>query len=488
MMTDLERLKIAANNFYLELGPTGMTDQEYDELALKLNVNPKDLVDWDPDLVVTNEPMEPLRKTQVVTNDLHAEVKEWSKDKGSYQVYPKYDGCSIKAYYHEGKLQKIVGTPDVKVGIMRSQAFLEFFPEQVPVEICSIQGEVLVDFNQWGPTSRNKANGLTNSKFKINEVHDNVFIRWYKLNFVDGNWSLKRQLSYLDKVPILFMTRTRDDREVLDVVFHYATQVTANDWVQRGVINEHLDDNPASNLAFQADGIVAYSDEDIHGFKFYYLDAAITTIRNIAWNHKDNGSFAAVLEFDTVTLDGKSLSKASAGSIDNILNNKMGIGAMVRVAFANSTIPKVIEVIEGSTNIVYPACECGYQTSYSDVFGAVLKCGNPSCSFRTDTWSQVMDEYYDNTDLDHLDDNDVRNIISCLYIDRFDVNKLTTDDLEQLKRIIPYIDESITTKDSIINILSDYMSSLQKRTLLLNYDSWRTALMRFKDNHTKNSK
>jgi len=402
--TLVEKLKLACNQFYLgkDLDKGLMSDKEFDELRKVYeseNGSVKNLVDWDTDITMENEPMEALEKSIAGDNDLTAAVADYITEnqiQASYCNY-KYDGSSIKAYYKNGVLEKILGTPDVKFGFVRTKAFWNLFPHKVDSSIKSIQGEVLVDAGVYGQLARNKANGLTNSKWKDDEVESEAFIRVYNIQFVDGEWTYARNLEALVSLPEINIVRTRptpagDAVEVTDKVFAVATRFQPISAPKDAIIKEE------NGLDLQVDGVVMYSSKGVHGFKFYYTESAIVRIKNIEWNHQSSGSYVPKLEIETAFLNEKYINRVASGGVPNLIGCKMGKGALVRVILANMTIPKVIEVLEESEDYQYPVCECGYQFSEKDIFGSSLKCQNMEsvCDYKFNRWYfQMMLELID---------------------------------------------------------------------------------------------
>jgi hypothetical protein len=50
---------------------------------------------------------------------------------------------------------------------------------------------------------------------------------------------------------------------------------------------------------------------------------------------------------------------------------------------ANSTIPMVGDVYkEGNGDFMWPTCDCGHSFDQNDIYGSLLKCGNPMCTKR----------------------------------------------------------------------------------------------------------
>ena len=451
-----EKLRIAVNQFYLNkyLDQPLISDKEYDELIKVYESNGssvKDLVEWDSELKFENEPIEGLNKIAVEDNDLQKAVDdhftaEHIEDEGHINL--KYDGASIKAYYENGKLRMILGTPDEKYGIIRTKAFWNLFPHELEDKsIKALQGEVLVDCGTYGQLARNKANGLTNSKLIDKEVEQEAFIRIYNITYHGQlHYDYNRLYESLSKLPKITMSRNRlfkNDRYEYrnDIVFSAARKLSLEE-IPKDTMTMFDDGN------FQTDGVVVYSSKRIQGFKFYYTESAITTVRAVNYDIKHNGSYAATINFDTIIINDKNISNASSGGIRNMMNMRFGVGAKIKVILANLTIPKIIEVIEPSDDYRFPQCECGYQLTEEDIFGSVLKCTDMEvCKMKVDLWSEEHKNC--NPDKlfwkDWLSDNFL-DWMNWFKIDRWDSHKnCKIDRLEHAKPEISMLIDMITS-------------------------------------------
>lgn len=381
----IELLKESANRFYLNkvINPEieSITDEEYDKLRVqyesetKLSV--KDLVEWDDDISFQHKPLESLDKSAYMPNEIKETIKNDLTGINLYTINYKYDGGGIRAYYKNGLLYKVMSTPDEKFGIDRTKSYFNLFPKRVNPEIESIQGEVVVDYLDYGQKARNQANGLINSKWKQEDVENQALIRVYRLTFHNHkDWDYEFHRKMLDELKNQVIVRNRGEEYVK--VFDVAESLDIDQ-----IPSEPLVTSPSGDR-IQVDGIVVYTPEWIFGYKFYYTESALVKVNKINWNYRsENGTYAPVLEFDTVTLNDKEISRCSANGAPKLIASKMGVGSVVRVILAKMTIPKVIEVIEPSEDYQFPKCECGYQLGEKDILGSSLKCGNLDvCSVR----------------------------------------------------------------------------------------------------------
>lgn len=472
----LERLKVAANQFYLNKYtdlPT-MSDAEYDSLSNEYaseGGSVYDLVEWENDLKRPNKPLPKVEKEQVGDNDLERAVMKYKHNYNitkSYLNY-KYDGSSIIAYYDEsGKLKYILGTPDCDICMDRTKNCYRMFPPYVTPGIECIQGEFLVDAEVYGQLARNKANGLLNSKDMTDEVLNEGFIRVYQMRFYDGNWSFDRLESELNKLPAWIKTRVRPSRNTVtgeienlpreDLIFGTAEVINAP---KDAIITEEeywVDDDYCSDpVQFQVDGVVLYSERGYHAFKFYYTEYQITTVKGIEWNRQSNGGWAPKLRLEPIKLNGKSIARCATGGVPNLIGMRMGKGAKVKVILSNMTIPKVVEVIEPSDNYEFPICECGYQTTKEDIFGSGVKCQSEHCSARQEIFSDAAKDLIGDSSFEDILNSRVFDLLDrLLQVDRVSLKS-------KFSRIITEDKLVNAVKNSIINDDEDLFYELLDR-------------------------
>jgi hypothetical protein len=183
-----------------------------------------------------------------------------------------------------------------------------------------------------------------------------------------------------------------------------------------------------------------------------------TKVKSIQWNNqsvKGKDSWSANVIIDPVVIKGCTIKKPSAGSVSNLVKNNITPGAEVSIILANSTIPMVSKCFSGGNGVYsWPACSCGYRMSEKDVYGSLLKCGNPNC---TDRYNR-MKSYVDS--LNNVQDE--INLNKLLVIDRFKWEN-TDIDIKQLLHFVE-IDNFEDYKNYLLSFLS---TSLQKNNLIL---------------------
>jgi hypothetical protein len=474
----IKKLKIAANQFYLNLYPEvpRISDQEYDALEREYyeatGQRALALVDWDITPRVPTKPVPKVNKVIVQDNDLEKAVRSYLDRNNitDYMIFFKYDGCSIQCEYVNGRKCRITSTPSSDYAMVRTESFFDLFPDELPDKsITCLRGEVLVDYRPYGEKARNVANGLTNSKYQKDKVNKEALIRIYGIDFEDGIFDYDRYKKALKSLPTVYMDR---GKPFLIPVSKAATDLSiGNTFPKKSLVdfipNEHLEPgqerfeslSPDKYVVFdenvyvdhiQVDGVVVYSKKEILAFKFYFTESATTTVRDIIWNKKPNGSYAPVLRIDPIVLNDKSINNVSANGVPSLMSGKWGIGAEIEVILANLTIPKAVRTFKGSEDYKFPKCECGYKMSKNDIYGATLKCGNKGvCSDRLKMWlnpwmNKLNNEKEKNPNFNFQEyvESHILQILTVLNIDRWGAgsmykyqDKLKVDREETLREI-----------------------------------------------------
>ena len=124
-----------------------------------------------------------------------------------------------------------------------------------------------------------------------------------------------------------------------------------------------------------------------NGFAFkFYDEEESSTLRDIEWSMGKTGDLTPVAIFDTVEIDGTSVSRASLHNISIIEKLKLGIGDNILVYKANQIIPQIRKNLTESDTLEIPKiCPiCGGNTTIvenrsTNGIVKVLKCANDSC-------------------------------------------------------------------------------------------------------------
>lgn len=403
----------ACKRYYVDSLPTGLSDDEYDALeaeALNEGFSVRDYVfeKWMKGKKTMNHYITKFKKQKVVGCSM---LEAMQKVDPSHELYwnLKYDGSSIAIYLDgEGHPRNIVTVGNLNtssMGVDQTWKLLGHLPTQFPKDIVAIQCEALIDTERWKEgvpeRSRQKANGLINSKDMADEVEKYLILVAYRYYLKDGTMTTDYR-EELGKIPV--KTNEKDGH----IMFAPATTWTLKELEegQPGYMETDLTKTPLGT--FLNDGWVAYSKDGVCQGALKYSGAGqgdITTIvKGIQWNDqtpKGKDSWSANVLIDPVLIRGVEIKKPSAGSVGKLVNERITKGAEVSIILANSTIPMVGQTIKaGNGDYQWPTCACGYTMGEKDVYGSLLKCGNPMCSQRVGRMKKYLESLPSLNDLD----------------------------------------------------------------------------------------
>lgn len=462
----------AARKYWVTNEPTNMLDRDFNILEEAARADGLELRDYVlQEVAGTRYPNAPylseVKKTQV-TGDMYQAIQEfyvWYVQ--TYNEEPlfllKYDGSSLVGYYDSqtGECIRVVtagGSNRTSDGIDWTFKFKRYFPNTKGSGICAIQAECLVALEHgYGETSRQKGNGLVNSKYLEQEVDALCNIRAFRYFQEPGSQLLDFYSVMNGMAQIKNMAG--------DIKFAAAWVMTYQEIMMLGpdIVNKDIWSTPTGT--FLVDGIVAYSKSGICIQALKYKDAGrgeTTEVLGIKWNDqskKGKDSWSANAIINPVTVRGSVINKPSVGSISKMVKNGVSKGARVTVILANSTIPMIDQVPQpGNLDFEWPTCECGYKMSDKDIYGALLKCSNPDCSGRLRRMTEYLNTCSSMADVD---------LNKLLVIDRFDWKKKVKDMPQFLTDIVNVIMTG-QSKNDLENLLLKYITTdLQKKNLAL---------------------
>lgn len=459
----------AAEDYYVNNIPTGLTDEEYNNLemlAIQDGINPRDEAfkllrgSWvDNEDYITDIP-----KLQV-EGSMRLGLIDFTNKNSEVKYYiPKYDGSSIVCYYNNGVPYKVVtagGVNKTAQGVDQTWKLLKFFPTGIDTRIKALHCEALVGLHHgFGERSRQKANGLINSTKDnmIDEVNRYLNIRAFRY-FTDYEG-----MNYLETMASLPIVRDEygDIKFAPGYILNYYDIDTSGDLLEHDILNTDTGE-------FLIDGWVTYTESGqiIRALKYKSAHGEFTTVTGLKWNDKslagkDSWSCNAII--DPIVLKGSTFTKPSC-SVNKIIKDGLGIGSLVSVELRNETIPCIGKVETRSNNVPLPVCKCGTTITLDSAYGNNLKCPNPRCDYRY----RNMIRYLGSKSLDGLltDGNNYNpsDLNGLFVIDRFDFGKKVTDPVDFGTKLFSIISEDRGYEElkGLINSLG--LTGLQVRNL-----------------------
>ena len=487
----------AAMNYYVYSQPTGLDDSYYDYLENEARKDGIELRDYATQFIQGQRSMNAsyitkVEKQQVPGNMCEALKNFQEKDHPEISFWiPKYDGSSLAAYYDpsRGKCVRVVtigGTNLGSEGIDQTEKLGKYFPDLPGTGIIALQCECLVSLEHGlGEKSRQKANGLVCSsytplsfqEFKFGQGTQKEYLKYlekFDLNFqevkneIDHFINIRCFRYYIDSsFPSNFKNLSyKEILQSLPVVYNSAGDIkfcggyvfeTPGEFVEKDIWT-----TPTGT--FLVDGVVGYSKEGLCIKAYKYKSAGrgeTTEVLGIKWNDqskKGKDSWSANAIINPIQVRGTEIKKPTVGSIKKMIDSGLSKGARVTVILANSTIPQVSQVIQsGNGDFEWPTCECGYKIGPIDIYGALVKCGNPNCQKREIRMRNYLNRCSDFTSID---------LNKLLILDRFDWTKKT-----DLSILLPELQKIIRENQGIeafIDYLGSFLSTeAQKRNLNL---------------------
>ena len=379
-----------------------MSDKLYDsKLAIIKQNDPEfnifDYQEFNPD----EEGKFPHRPGLVDLEKTHIHNIEdyWKPAENGEHNLPKWDGSSIAIYYTNGRLSHILSMSDKEYGIDKTERFKSFVPHKVSDNISIIRCECLIDVRDID-NARGKANGLVNSKYLEDEIEQLACLVAFSGIDLNGNKIPYEEL----REALMYKFILRDNGRPYFICSKLVEELQLLERGVAGFQDSHYD------YQFAIDGVVNY--EQNTALKYDYISSAISEVIDVHWNETEREGFFPVLEIDPVELEGKTITNPSTNGLNNYINQRLGLGAKVEVAFSGTTIPKVVGILEEAEPTLPKCPYCGRQLRVpDDQYGSVLKCSNPHCEGKLNLrrgWLEGIEDWYepkDQTVYEHLSNN-----------------------------------------------------------------------------------
>ena len=132
------------------------------------------------------------------------------------------------------------------------------------------------------------------------------------------------------------------------------------------------------NYEYTIDGLVCIDDNIYerqsknpdHAFAFKMIlteDMVEAKVIDILWNASKNGLLKPTVKFEPVKLSNKIINYSTGHDAKFIVNNKIGLGAIVKLKLAGSTIPNIDSVIKPASNPLMPNEEYVWNETNVDI-------------------------------------------------------------------------------------------------------------------------
>jgi DNA ligase (NAD+) len=403
------REEVAKHDRLYEANKPIITDSEYDRLYMEL----VDLELKYPEFLTPDSPTQriittvvdglkkvahsqPILSQEKVTTE-EGILKFCSKSNSRILVQQKLDGLTVVLTYENGVLKQAVTRGDGYIGEEVTHTVRTFrnLPKAIPFKgKLEVRIEAIIPFadferinvNGEYSNTRNLASGTVRQLDARIASERNMRGIAFDLISAEGKEfeTDVEMLEFLkeqgfDVVPYEVFENTEEGRQAL---IEYCTT---------------YDDTIRPTLEYMIDGLILKFDdlsvrEELGytakhprwscAFKFESLDAT-TTLRNVVNQVGKSGQITPVAEFDTVTIAGVNIHRATLHNFGIIKEKDIRIGDRIIVARGNDVIPKVVKSIKetrtGNEQIIEPPLHCPACGAPTEWDGENLYCTGLDC-------------------------------------------------------------------------------------------------------------
>ncbi|MDO4452114.1 MAG: NAD-dependent DNA ligase LigA [Lachnospiraceae bacterium] len=308
----------------------------------------------------------------------------------------KLDGLTIVLTYRDGELQKAVTRGNGEVGEVITNNAKVF--KNIPLHISYkgelvLRGEAVIGYKDFERINeeiedvdakyKNPRNLCSGSVRQLNnEITAKRNVKFFafslvKADGVDFKNSRNEQMRWLSEQG--FDVVEHEEVTIADIegkVEMFAHKIEDNDFPSDGLVLVYDD------IAYgQSLGTTAKFPRDSFAFK-WADEIRETTLREIEWSPSRTGLINPVAIFDSVELEGTTVSRASVHNISIMEELELGIGDTIQVYKANMIIPQIAENLtrSGVKDIPEKCPVCKEKTEIKKVNNAkALYCTNPEC-------------------------------------------------------------------------------------------------------------
>ena len=359
-------LQEAIDNYYIsDLKENSLlTDNEYDILR-------EHILKKDPTNVLANE-----QQTQIKDNtskvklpyemwsmdkikpDTNALTKFKEKFKGPYVISAKVDGVSA-LYSTESGTPNLYKKGDGKYGFLINHIIPYL---KLPTEKnITLRGELIIKektfeekYKTQFANSRNFISGIVNRK-KLTQLEKEIL---KDIDFVAYEVIMPQNLKPSEQYNKLVELNTVTVKNIQSITYSELT----NDYLS----NKLLDFR--ANYEYTIDGIICI-DDNIHpresknpehafAFKMVLTDHVLEAkVLDVLWAVSKDGLLKPRVQFDPVQIGGVTITYSTGINARFIVDNNIGLGALVRLTRSGNVIPKITEVIVPAQKPIMPNVE-----------------------------------------------------------------------------------------------------------------------------------
>ena len=308
----------------------------------------------------------------------------------------KLDGLTIVLNYNNGALVQAVtrGNGEIGEDVTHNAKVFANLPLSIPFQgNLVLRGEGVISYSEFLRINeeiqeeekyKNPRNLCSGTVRQLNsEIAAKRRVQFFAFTLVSAEGfqlsnSKAENLQWLEK---LGFTVVEHKQVVADSVGAevewFRSRVKENDIGSDGLVLTYDSISYSESL-----GRTAKFPKDSIAFK-WADEMAETTLLNIEWNTSRTGLMNPIAIFESVELEGSTVSRASVHNVSILRELKLGIGDKIKVYKANMIIPQIAENLTGSGTAEIPeqCFVCGGETRIKTQNDAeALYCINPDCA------------------------------------------------------------------------------------------------------------
>ncbi len=402
---ELVRLLNEASKAYYQQDTEIMSNFQYDALYDELVSLEKEtglILSNSPTVKVGYEVISELPKeahpSPMLSLDKTKEVEAlaaWLNDKKGVLSW-KMDGLTVVLTYVDGQMVKSVTRGNGEIGevITNNAKVFVNIPRSISYKgELTIRGEAVITYTEFERINatimdaeskyKNPRNLCSGTVRQLNnEITASRNVSFFAFNMLDCgdekvDATINSKFEFLKSLGFEVVEYMNCDASTIsDAVKSFADKISTNDFPSDGLVLSFDDIAYGRSL-----GRTAKFPRNAIAFKWADEEAE-TILREVEWSPSRTGLINPVAIFDSVELEGTSVSRASIHNVSICKQLKLGIGDTIKVYKANMIIPQISENLTKSGNLDIPcSCPaCGGETvlqNENDI--ETLYCPNQDC-------------------------------------------------------------------------------------------------------------
>lgn len=408
-MKELNEILSKASDAYYNTSDTIMSDAEYDKLydelsslesetGIILNGSRTQNVGYEVSSYLPKV-QHPRRMLSLDKTKSREELASWLGTQKGWLSW-KLDGLTLCLYYDNGTLTQAVSRGNGEIGedMTNNARQIKGIPLRIPFKgHLALRGEALIGYTDFNNVNkdlpegtepyknpRNLASGTLRSLDSKIVAERNVNFFAFTLVSAEGydNNSVESRLNWLASLGFqtVYGRSIVGENDLKNTIEWFSNEIKNNDFPSDGLVLMYDDVSYGESLG-------ETSHHPRNGMAFKWKDeTAETTLRKIEWSASKTGLLNPVAVFDTVEIEGTSVSRASVHNLSIIRKLNLNIGDKITVYKANMIIPQIGENLtkhESNVDDLVPKCcpVCGGDTQINISADGIetVVCTNDDC-------------------------------------------------------------------------------------------------------------